>query len=390
MAAARCAREGQTRRLPVRCHPFPCRCNRAPRSSNGRLRSITTCRLRPGGVAASSSRMRRKKASRLAGGQPIGLISTGPRQRQIFSWSNRRPRRVWQFGLMDYQNCGLRMAGGVLAAVLLAHAEIAAAPSDPKLVIELERTYSAWKSAMTGRDLEGWARHTARARQMAVRNTIVSQKREWPRALFSLAMLPPEVEGLRLAGSETVGGQARLIYNGRVDFRLDDPRTPPDAALVLDFVRESGGWKFYGGRYHGFENDPDLARKVASGDLSDLSGPARALTGDAPPVPAACPIAGLRRADSCFGPWVFGDRAVRRAPSRHDCRAREQRHHHRRAEARRESAQCHGSAARTARRRRKPVSKSACTRSPRTSKLPPSASSTFSRTIRSANATTSP
>jgi hypothetical protein len=166
---------------------------------------------------------------------------------------------------------------------------VEAAPADTRLVVELERVYSAWKSAMIGRDLEGWARHTARSRQMAVRNTIVSQKREWPRALFSLAMMPPEIEGLRLAGSQAIGDQARLIYHGRVDFRVGDSRAPPDGALVLDFVREPGGWKFFGQRYHNFQNDPEFSRRVAGGDVSELTGPASTLTGRAPPVPAACP-----------------------------------------------------------------------------------------------------
>ena len=68
---------------------------------------------------------------------------------------------------------------------------------------------------------------------MMVRNTIVSQKRDWPRALFTLAMTPPETRGLRLVGSQQLGAEARLVYHGRIDFQLDDPRRPPDAVLVL-------------------------------------------------------------------------------------------------------------------------------------------------------------
>jgi hypothetical protein len=191
---------------------------------------------------------------------------------------------------MNSRNGGKCPGEWIAAVVALSCGVLHAAPADPRLVVELERVYSAWKSAMTGRDLDRWAQHTARSRQMAVRNTIVSQKREWPRSLFSLAMMPPEVEGLRLAGSEFVGDQARLIYHGRVDFRVGDSRTPPDGALVLDFAREPGGWKFFGQRYHNLQNDAELSRKVARGDVSELNGPASALTGRAPPVPAACPM----------------------------------------------------------------------------------------------------
>ena len=163
-------------------------------------------------------------------------------------------------------------------------------PVEARLQVELERIYSLWKTAFSTKDLSSWARYTARSRQMAVRNAIVSQKRDWPRALFTLALAPPETTGLRLAGSQAIGDQARLIYYGRVDFRLDDPRTPPENALVLDFAREQGQWKFYGGRYFNFTNDPSLGAQVAQGNFTVLSGPGAELTGHAPPVPKPCPV----------------------------------------------------------------------------------------------------
>ncbi|MGI8602888.1 MAG: hypothetical protein ACR2OZ_07790 [Verrucomicrobiales bacterium] len=154
----------------------------------------------------------------------------------------------------------------------------------------LERIYAAWKSAMASQDLNTWAKYTAKSRQMAVRNSIVSQKRDWPRALFSLALTPPEIEGLRLAGSEILGDQARLVYDGQVDFRLGDPRTPPAAALVLDFVREEGDWRFYGGRYYNLQTNPALARQLTAGEIAQVSGPQAALTGRAPPMPKPCDV----------------------------------------------------------------------------------------------------
>ncbi len=162
-------------------------------------------------------------------------------------------------------------------------------PADPRLVPELERLYAAWKTAMTRRDLTAWARHTSRARQMLVRNSIVSQRREWPRSLFALALMPPEIRGLRLAGSQQFGAQARLVYYGRIDFGIDDTRTPPDAILVLDFVRDPDGWKFFASRYFNFRDYPAEAALVARGNLGFLDQPETVLTGQAPPVPRACP-----------------------------------------------------------------------------------------------------
>jgi hypothetical protein len=163
------------------------------------------------------------------------------------------------------------------------------APVPPPLATELERLYAAWKSAMATRDLAAWSRTTSRARQMMVRNTIVSQKREWPRSLFALAMAPPEIRGLRLAGTQGLGVQARLVYHGRIDFELDDPRRPPDAVLVLDFVNEPGGWRFFTSRYFNFRDYPAESAAVARGDLGFLSVPPLALTGAAPVVPRPCP-----------------------------------------------------------------------------------------------------
>lgn len=174
----------------------------------------------------------------------------------------------------------------------LAWTRLAAAPQPltPPVTAELERLYASWKTAMATRDLAAWSRTTARSRQMMVRNTIVSQRREWPKALFSLAMAPPEIRRLRLAGSQQLGPQARLVYHGRVDFEIDDPRRPPDAVLVLDFVQEPAGWRFFSSRYFNFREHPNEAAAVGRGDLGFLNIPPLALTGEAPPVPRPCPV----------------------------------------------------------------------------------------------------
>ncbi len=174
---------------------------------------------------------------------------------------------------------------------LLAFAPLRAAEKiDARLQMDLERVYGAWKTSMIQKDIDAWSKHTARARQMQVRNLIVSQKRDWPRALFSLALAPPEIRGLRLAGTREVGNQARLIYFGTIDFHLDDPRTPPENALLIDFARETTGWKYFSSRYLNFTRDPALTASAKSGDFSFLDKPEFALTGTPPAVPKPCPI----------------------------------------------------------------------------------------------------
>jgi len=190
--------------------------------------------------------------------------------------------------LLRFLPAVLLVWGGVLAGG--AAAAGVPSPVSPPLTAELERLYASWKTAMISRDLAAWSRTTARSRQMMVRNTIVSQKRDWPRSLFALAMAPPEIRGLRLAGSQALGAEARLVYHGRIDFQLDDPRRPPDAVLVLDFVREPAGWRFFTSRYFNFRDYPAESAAVARGDLGFLEVPSLALTGVAPAVPRPCPV----------------------------------------------------------------------------------------------------
>ncbi len=187
--------------------------------------------------------------------------------------------------IMPFRRSFLLLCAFILA-VLPATAQ---QPVDSALEPQLERIYANWKTAMLKRDLASWGKLTARSRQMMVRNLIVSQKREWPRSLFALAILPPELQNISLAGTQQLGDQARLVYHGRIDFGIDDPRTPPAAVMVVDFVREAAEWKFFGSRYYNFRDAPAEAAKVERGDLSFLSQPDMALTGRAPAVPKPCP-----------------------------------------------------------------------------------------------------
>jgi hypothetical protein len=218
-------------------------------------------------------------------GQPL-FVGIGRRQSQD---DGSLPRAAAPFMTAS----PLRLPLLLLAALILAGSPVAMAsppPVPPPLTAELERLYASWKTAMSSRDLAAWSRTTARARQMMVRNTIVSQKRDWPRSLFALAMTPPEIRGLRLSGSQLLGAEARLVYHGRIDFQIDDPRRPPDAVLVLDFVQEAVGWRFFASRYFNFRDYPAESAAVARGDLGFLNAGPFALTGTAPPVPRACPV----------------------------------------------------------------------------------------------------
>ena len=258
-------------------------------ASNARLRSITAIADLAEGVVAAGSDMKSMTGCRMAasptltGPCPAGNDFFGGRCVEI-----RQRKRAEPTPMHRPAPRPVILLLMLVAALATASTRAQTTPAPASLRLELERLYASWKSAMVAKDLTAWAKTTSRAQQMMVRNTIVSQKRDWPRSLFSLAMLPPDLDGLRLAGSQAVGDQARLIYYGRIDFRIDDTRSPPDNALVLDFVREGGVWRYFVGRYFNLRNDPALARRASTGDMSFL-GTEHALTGQAPAVPKPCP-----------------------------------------------------------------------------------------------------
>ena len=114
----------------------------------------------------------------------------------------------------------VRACSGLLAFVVIAVAlfqpSVDAQEINTELRLALQRNYSNWKRAMISKDLRAWNAHTSRYRQTVTRNLIVSQKRDWPRSLFTVPIQPPDVELLRLIEARSVGNLGRLVYFGVV------------------------------------------------------------------------------------------------------------------------------------------------------------------------------
>ncbi len=119
----------------------------------------------------------------------------------------------------------------------------AAADVTGTLEKQLKPVYSNWRGAMLAKNYKAWKAVTAYARQIETRNTVVSQKKSFPRAMFAVPMRPPKLDGLRLLQARANGPTATAVYFGRVDFEIGGK--VPESLLVLRFLREGHQWKFY-------------------------------------------------------------------------------------------------------------------------------------------------
>lgn len=158
---------------------------------------------------------------------------------------------------------------------------------DQNLGQELEGVYSKYRQALTQQDSKGWLNLTARYRQMALRNQVVSQGLPWPRAVFDLALKPPPSTALKMIDVTVHGSVARLCYYGKIDFGIPG-EAAPENALVIWFLREGEAWKFNTIQYANLNADPDLKLKIANGDASFLRQSEFDLPATAPAVPRPC------------------------------------------------------------------------------------------------------
>lgn len=174
----------------------------------------------------------------------------------------------------------------VLSALVLsvAPSQAAAVPAQS----ELEAIYYTWRQSMMRADYALWRSTTAMFRQRTVRNQAVSEKKPFPKALFTLEMQPPALTGLKFVGIKTAGDTAAATYYGKVDFGVGG--SPSDNAFVLLFVRENGSWKYDTARYFNLSKLPEVRRRLARGDtkiLEEQDG--FKPLGKTPFVPPLCP-----------------------------------------------------------------------------------------------------
>lgn len=154
---------------------------------------------------------------------------------------------------------------------------------------DLERAFSGWRTAVVTRNLAAWKDNTAASRQMETRNMIVSQKQPFPQALFDFPLRAPEIGTLRFIRAQAKGSTARAVYFGKADVGIPDAGEIPENLLLLNFINESGRWKFDTLRLMNLAGVPEVRASLKSGGTpAMLNSPEFGPDGVLPPTPKPC------------------------------------------------------------------------------------------------------
>lgn len=148
----------------------------------------------------------------------------------------------------------------------------------------LESSYGSWRTAVVRKDAATWQRTTAPHRRMEVKNRIVSEKRQFPAAVFDLPAPPPGLDGLKFLEATQNGPTAKASYFGKVDFGIGGK--PTDNLLVLSFVRGGRGWLYDRADFVNLGALPEVRKELAAGNLKYLKEtPEARPSGVVPPTP---------------------------------------------------------------------------------------------------------
>jgi hypothetical protein len=161
---------------------------------------------------------------------------------------------------------------------------------DADLRIALEKVYLRWRDAMLRKDAKTWAGSITRYRQTVIRNSVVSERRSFPDAVFASEVQPPALGGLRLLEAQAVGDTAHLVYFGKIDMG-QDKELVRDNLLKLKFYRENGAWKYDSNRISRLDGVPEVLKSLQEGKRPDfLDSPEYTPPGSMPPPPPLCRI----------------------------------------------------------------------------------------------------
>ena len=161
---------------------------------------------------------------------------------------------------------------------------------DQKLARKTADTiYNTWRVAMMSGNESAWRGVTTQARQVKVRNLIVSQKGRFPQDIFRNQPTPPALENFAYVGALGGPGNRTLAVTYLGTLQLGDGK-PAMNAYVLEFVYENGKWRFDQSRFFNLSQLPQVEKRLRAGDISVLQeqdGFHPYLT--PPAVPQVCP-----------------------------------------------------------------------------------------------------
>ncbi len=132
-----------------------------------------------------------------------------------------------------------------------------------------EMVYNTWRLSMIRGSEPSWRSSTSAARQVKVRNLIISQRGSFPRDFFSNLQDPPKLENFIYVGSLS-GCNGRTLastYVGKM--QLGDGKAAENA-YVLEFVFENGKWKLDQSRFFDLSQLPEVRKRLHARDLNVL------------------------------------------------------------------------------------------------------------------------
>lgn len=132
-----------------------------------------------------------------------------------------------------------------------------------------EMVYNTWRLSMIRGSEPSWRSSTSSARQVKVRNLIISQRGSFPRDFFSKLQEPPKLENFAYVGS-LVGCNGRTMastYVGKLQLGNSQAK---ENAYVLEFVFENGKWKLDQSRFFDLSQLADVRKRLHARDLSVL------------------------------------------------------------------------------------------------------------------------
>ncbi len=142
-------------------------------------------------------------------------------------------------------------------------------PDQQKARETADMVYNTWRLSMIRGNEQAWRSVTSAARQVKVRNLIVSQRGSFPRDFFNHQQEPPRLENFRYVGAITAcnGRTMAATYVGKL--QLGDGKAAENA-FVLELVHESGKWKLDQTRFFNLSQLPVVRERLHARDLSVL------------------------------------------------------------------------------------------------------------------------
>lgn len=196
---------------------------------------------------------------------------------------------------------GLLCIGGTAAAAMPKPALIPQRPAaaqkgaptyltpDQKVAKELvEDIYNTWRVSMQQGNVSAWTDVTSTSRRMRIRNTIVSQKGNFPTDFFRNQPKPPALEQFNFVGAIAGAGGSTLAATYVGMLQIGDGKAEENA-YVLQFINEKGAWTFDQANFFNLSKLPEVKKRLHAKDLSILKEQDGFRPYDTmPAAPAAC------------------------------------------------------------------------------------------------------